>query len=37
MQIALSMMRMAADNTYLVDKKTVHGPKIEELELSSGK
>jgi superfamily II DNA or RNA helicase len=31
MQIALSMMRMAADNTYLVDKKTVHGPKIEEL------
>jgi ERCC4-related helicase len=33
MQIALSMMRMAADNTYLVDKKTVHGPKIEELEI----
>ncbi len=32
MQIALSMMRMAADNTYLVDKKTVHGPKIDELE-----
>jgi superfamily II DNA or RNA helicase len=31
MQIALSMMRMAADNTYLVDKKTVHGPKLEEL------
>ena len=31
LQIALSMMRMAADNTYLVDKKTVHGPKIEEL------
>jgi superfamily II DNA or RNA helicase len=31
MQIALSMMRMAADNTYLVDKKTVHGPKIDEL------
>ena len=31
MQIALNMMRMAADNTYLVDKKTVHGPKIEEL------
>ena len=27
MQIALSMMRMAADNTYLVDKKTVHGPE----------
>jgi superfamily II DNA/RNA helicase len=25
------MMRMAADNTYLVDKKTIHGPKIEEL------
>ena len=33
MQIALSMMRMAADNTYLVDKKTVHGPKIEELAI----
>ena len=31
MQIALNMMRMAADNTYLVDKKTIHGPKIEEL------
>jgi superfamily II DNA or RNA helicase len=31
MQIALSMMRMAADNTYVVDKRTVHGPKIEEL------
>jgi hypothetical protein len=25
-------MRMAADNTYLVDKKTVHGPKLEEME-----
>jgi superfamily II DNA/RNA helicase len=23
---------MAADNTYLVDKKTIHGPKIEELK-----
>ncbi|MEQ8180432.1 MAG: DEAD/DEAH box helicase [Smithellaceae bacterium] len=33
MQIALSMMRMAADNTYLVDKKTFHGPKIEELAI----
>ena len=33
MQIALSMMRMAADNTYLVDKKTIHGPKIEELAI----
>ncbi|PIV85853.1 MAG: hypothetical protein CO150_00110 [Nitrospirae bacterium CG_4_9_14_3_um_filter_53_35] len=31
--IALNTMRMAADNTYLVDKKTIHGPKIEELEL----
>ena len=31
MQIALSRMRMASDNTYLVDKKTVHGPKIDEL------
>ncbi len=33
MQIALGMMRMAADNTYLVDKKTVHGPKIDELAI----
>ena len=33
MQIALAMMRMAADNTYLVDHVTVHGPKIEELEI----
>lgn len=32
LQIALNFMRMAADNTYLVDKNTVHGPKIEELE-----
>jgi superfamily II DNA or RNA helicase len=33
LQIALNMMRMAADNTYLVDKKTVHGPKIDELAI----
>ena len=33
LQIALNFMRMAADNTYLVDRKTVHGPKIEELEV----
>ncbi|MBI4650523.1 DEAD/DEAH box helicase [Candidatus Desantisbacteria bacterium] len=33
MQIALNFMRMASDNTYLVDKKTIHGPKIEELEI----
>ncbi len=33
LQIALNYMRMAADNTYLVDKQTVHGPKIEELEI----
>ncbi|OPY91070.1 MAG: RNA polymerase-associated protein RapA [Syntrophus sp. PtaU1.Bin208] len=32
LQIALNMMRMAADNTYLVDKRTVNGPKIEELD-----
>lgn len=32
LRIALANMRMAADNTYLVDKKTVHGPKLEELE-----
>lgn len=33
LQIALNYMRMAADNTYLVDKKTIHGPKTEELEI----
>jgi superfamily II DNA or RNA helicase len=33
LMIALTKMRMAADNTYLVDKKTIHGPKIEELEI----
>lgn len=33
LQIALNFMRMAADNTSLVDKKTIHGPKIEELEI----
>lgn len=33
LQIALNYMRMAADNTCLVDKKTIHGPKIEELEI----
>jgi superfamily II DNA or RNA helicase len=33
LQMALNCMRMSADNTYLVDKKTVHGPKIEELEI----
>lgn len=33
LQIALNFMRMASDNTYLVDKQTVHGPKIEELEI----
>ena len=29
MQIALAMMRMSADNTYLVDHTTVHGPKTD--------
>jgi superfamily II DNA or RNA helicase len=32
LMIALEGMRRSADNTYLVDKKTIHGPKIEELE-----
>ncbi len=31
--MALNCMRMAADNTYLIDKQTIHGPKIEELEV----
>ncbi len=30
---ALTLMRMVSDNTYLVDKKTIHGPKIDELEI----
>jgi len=33
LMIALNFMRMVSDNTYLIDKKTVHGPKIEELEI----
>jgi superfamily II DNA or RNA helicase len=33
LRIALNYMRMAADNTYLVDRKTVHGPKTEELDV----
>ena len=33
LRIALNYMRMAADNTFLVDKKTVHGPKIDELDI----
>lgn len=32
MQMALAAMRMVADNTWLVDKKTKSGPKVEELE-----
>jgi superfamily II DNA or RNA helicase len=32
LRIALSNMRMVSDNTWLVDKKTKHGPKLEELE-----
>ena len=32
MQCALAYMRMSADNTYLVDRATVHGPKLEELD-----
>ncbi len=33
LMMALNMMRMVSDNTYLVDKKNIHGPKIEELEI----
>ena len=32
LRIALASMRMVSDNTYLVDKRTVFGPKIDELE-----
>ena len=31
MMVALARMRMAADNTYLVDHATVFGPKLDEL------
>ena len=31
LQAALARMRMAADNTYLVDHETVFGPKLDEL------
>jgi Helicase conserved C-terminal domain/SNF2-related domain len=31
MLVALARMRMAADNTYLVDHSTVFGPKLDEL------
>lgn len=30
---ALTLMRMVSDNTYLVDKKTIHGTKTDELEI----
>jgi len=33
MQMALACMRMVADNTWLVDKQTLNGPKLEELEI----
>ncbi|MFZ3207780.1 MAG: DEAD/DEAH box helicase, partial [Geobacteraceae bacterium] len=33
LRIALARMRMVSDNTYLVDKQTVFGPKIAELEM----
>jgi superfamily II DNA/RNA helicase len=36
LQMALASMRMAADNTYLVDKTTKHGPKLEELDTLLG-
>lgn len=36
LQMALASMRMAADNTWLVDKKTKHGPKLDELETLLG-
>lgn len=33
LQMAMACMRMVSDNTWLVDKKTLHGPKLEELEI----
>jgi hypothetical protein len=33
LRIALNNMRMVSDNTYLVGKKTIHGPKVGELEV----
>jgi len=32
LRIALANMRMVSDNTWLVDKRTKNGPKVEELE-----
>lgn len=32
LRVALGRMRMVSDNTWLVDKETRHGPKLEELE-----
>ena len=33
MQCALANMRMVSDNTWLIDRTTKHGPKIDELEI----
>lgn len=33
LQMALASMRMVADNTWLIDKKSLNGPKLEELEI----
>ncbi|MEW6379801.1 MAG: DEAD/DEAH box helicase [bacterium] len=31
LMVALQYMRMACDNTYLIDQETCHGPKLDEL------
>ncbi len=33
LQMALASMRMVSDNTWLIDKKTLNGPKLAELEI----
>ncbi len=33
LQMALACMRMVADNTWLIDKRTLNGPKLVELEI----
>lgn len=33
LQMAMACMRMVSDNTWLIDKQTLNGPKLEELEI----
>ncbi len=33
LQMAMACMRMVSDNTWLIDRQTLNGPKLEELEI----